>query len=298
MDAVPPTAAPKGAAMSFQLGWNLFRMIVWCTIVIWAQPQLLDWIGGHQAVVWLGHHRWVWWLGVPPLALLALISVLEPLDTPQQRAKAEALAGKLGAAVVQPEGLDLTRGIRQGPGMRMPVGRWTLDVDTSKQKGRTETVARVRIERASTFSFVARSSSREPAVLRGLQQGAMAFAMRDLAQRTDDPRAAAAAQALAYLSEAPLRTGDAALDDAVVLRSNQPDTARALLTSPAVTSALMALNGATRHWDWTHYPAEPPGAAEMAIAFRGKADEESLRAVRSLLQAALDHLTDRGALAA
>ncbi len=283
--------------MGFKTGWTLFRLVVWMTIAVWIHPRMLDLIGGHGIAVWLERHGWIRGLAVPPLALLGIVSAFEVIDSPARRAKLGALAGSVGATFVDPPGLDPTYGIRQGPGLRVPLGRWSMDVATWKKKSRITTVARIRVEDASEFSFAARDARGEPAVLRGLQQSTMRFAMRDVARRQADSRAAIVVHALAYLAEAPIEIGHQRLDRTLVLRSNQPDLARALFTTGAVVSAVQALNAGTPLWSWTYYPAEPAGAAEMLFEWRGGLeDAESLRVVHALLRAALEYLAGRGAI--
>ena len=174
----------------------------------------------------------------------------------------------------------------------MVVGTW-------KRKGTPHTVASVRVEPRTGLSFVAHGSGREPTMLRGLQQLAMGAAVRQMAKRASDARAAAAVATVAYLAESPIVMGHDALDRAVVLRANHPDAARDLFTSPGVSSAIAALDAKTRRWEWTLYPAEGPGMAEMRLELRGTLnDTESLNLVRALLSAALEELAGAGVIAA
>lgn len=296
LDAAP--SEPATVSRGFVIGWNIFRITVWIMIAVWANPHFLDYVGGEGIARWLIHHRWVLWLAAPPLGLLGLISVLELLNTGQQRAAHDKLARAMGATVVTLRGIDPTYGLPGGPGLRVPLGRWSMVVGTWKSDGHARTVAKVVLQTGSEFSFAARGVDREPAVMRGLQQWAVGHAMRQVAARTDDPRAAAAAAPLAYLAELPIMTGNDALDRAVVLRANHPDAARALLTSTTVTSAIGALNQRTRRWDWTLYPTSTAGLAEMRLECPGTLnDVESLAPVQALMQAGLEHLENMRVLA-
>jgi len=193
--------------------------------------------------------------------------------------------------------IDPTYGLPDGPGLCVPLGRASMTVGTWKSRGKTCTVASVQVETRSAFSFVARGADREPAMMRGFQQLAMGHAIRQMANRTDDPRSAVAAAALAYMSEPPITTGNDALDRAVVLRSNQPDTARVLLTASAVASAIAELHARTRRWDWTFYPASTAGVAEMRLECPGTlSDAESMKLMQAPMQAALEHLETEGVL--
>ena len=289
LDAAP--GEPATVSQSFVIGWNIFRITVWIMIAVWANPHFLDYVGGEGIARWLLHHRWVLWLAAPFLGLLGLISVFELLNTPQQRSSHAKLARAMGATVVTLRGIDRTYGLTAGPGLRIPLGRWSMVVGTWKSDGHAHTVARVLLQTQSSLSFAARGADREPAMMRGLQQWAVGHAMRQVTARTDDPRAAAAAATFSYLSEPPITTGNDALDRAVVLRTNHPDAARALITSSTVASAIAELNERTRRWDWTLYPTSTAGLAEMKLVCPGRlSDVESLAPVQALMQAALEHL--------
>ena len=292
-----PAPIERGPSKGFAIGWDIFRITVWATIAVWAYPHFLDYVGGRDIARWLIHHNWVRWLAAPPLGLLAIVSAFELLNDPRKRGSRDKLAQSMGATVVELRHIDPNYGLPTGPGLRVPLGRWSMVVGTWSNKHNARTVAKVIVETQSAFSFVARGADREPAVMRGLQQLTVGHAMRQMADRTDDPRAALAAATLAYLSEPPMSIGNDALDRAVVLRANHPDTARALLTASAVASAITALNEKTRRWDWTFYPTATAGMAEMRLEVPGAlSDVESLKLVQALMQTALEHLATAGVL--
>jgi hypothetical protein len=301
MPSTPPEPEPvvRAVGTGFAIGWTIFRISVWVLIAVWAYPRLLDWVGGEGIARWLGDHRWVWWLGVPPLGLLGLISAFELRDPRRQRAARRDLASTVGGTVVELPGIDPTLGITTGPGLRVPLGRWSMEVGTWRRKRTSYTVASVRVESRTSLSFVAHGAGREPMVLRGLQQLAMGAAVRQMASRASSPQAAAAAATVAYLAEPPIGFGNEALDRALVLRANHPDAARALFTSSGVASAIAALDARTRRWEWTLYPTETAGMAEMRLECPGTlSDPESLGVMRGLLSAALEELAGAGVIAA
>ena len=295
----PSARGPEPMGIGFTIGWVMFRLIVWGTIAVWIHPRLLDLVGGHGIASWLEHHGWIRILAAPPLGLLGILSAFEAIDNPRQRAAGEALARSVGGTLVEPRGVDPTHGISDGPGLRVPLGRWSMEIARWKRKTRRHTIASVQVQTTSEFSFDARGTGREPAMLRGLQQSSVAFAMHQLAHRNGDPRTAAAATTLAYLAGPPIPIHNEDLDRTVVLRSNQPDAAGALFRASAVTPAIAALNARTTRWDWTFYPTGRAGAAEMQISCPGALeDAESLRLVQAPLRAALEHLADTGVIAA
>ena len=179
----------------------------------------------------------------------------------------------------------------------MPLGSWVMEIGTWALKSKRRTVARVEVDASSSFSFVARASRREPVLLRGVQQATMGFAMRHLAETDQAARAAGIAERMAYLGEAPVAIGDAALDRAMVLRANQPDRARALVLAGPVARAIAALEEQGRSWEWTLYPTKEPGRAEMTFECSGSMDKaDRLSLARELMSGALDHLASTGAI--
>jgi hypothetical protein len=100
------------------------------------------------------------------------------------------------------------------------------------------------------------------------------------------------------MAEPPIATGNNEVDRMAVLRANQPDAARALLTAGTVVSAIAALEAKTRRWDWTFYPAAATGMAEMRLECPGALrDADTLRVVQELMRAALEKLARAGAIA-
>jgi hypothetical protein len=292
--SLPPPETPlRPPGWGFLIGWTVFRLVVWSLILTWLHPRTLDWVGGHDVAVWLQQHLWFRLLTSPVLLVLGILSAFQVTNGPDRRRKSEALAGALGATVTESKGVDLTLGISDQPGLRVPLGAWSTDVAVWKKNSATHTVARLRVMAPSDFSFVARGTGREPAMLRGLQERAVRFALGDMTGRTATPQAAAAARSIDYLAGPPIQTGRETLDRTVVLRSNRPDAARAMLASGPVASAVMALDARTRHWDWTFYP-EAEGIAEMTLTCRGTLDAESIALVGSLMKEALEHLEQQG----
>jgi hypothetical protein len=269
---------------------------VWALIAFWVYPRLLDFVGGESVAQWLLDHTWVRVLGIPPLGLLGLISAFEPIN-PRKRAARQELAAEVGGTLVELGDLDTMSGIPDGPGLRVPLGRWSMVVTTWTRKGDVRTVASVRVKTLSPFSFVARGSGREPKMMRNLQQFAVAHSLRHMTKHAKDPRVAAAATSLGYLTEPPITTGDDALDRTVVLRADVPDTARALLTAAGMPPAIAELNAKTRRWDWTFYPTSVAGVAEMRLECPGTMkDSDTLRVVQALMKAALEKMDRAGVI--
>ncbi len=281
----------------FVLGWTLFRLTVWAAVALWMNPRLLDFVGGESIARWILDHGWVRGVAAPPLALLALISVLEPLNDPRKRAARQELATRIGATLVDLNDLDLTYGLPDGPGLRVPLGRWSMVVATRKSRGDVHTVASAHLRTRSQLSFVARGAGREPKMMRDLQQLTAGYSLRS-AERAGEQRAQAL-DMLAYLSKPPIETGNQMLDQTVVLRANEPDLARALFTSSFTASAVAALNAKTQRWDWTFHPAGAPGRAEMRIVCPGTLNDlDTLQAVQALMKAGLEGMARSGILGA
>lgn len=289
---------PRPVSSGFILGWTIFRITVWIAIVVWLDPRLLKWVGGEGVGHWLMSHVWVRVLGALPLGLLAIVSAFEIINDPKRFAARETLATTVGGTVVSLR-LDPTLGVPDGPGLRVPVGHWSMTVGAWKREGRVRTMARVLVETRSSFSFVARGPRGEPELPQRLQRFAVKIAVSRIESRAHAARGVSPGEALAYLAEPPLKTGSDAVDRVVVLRANQPDAARILFTAPAMVSAISILNAATRRWDWSFYPSESSGQAEMRLELPGGLkDEDLLRAMRTAMEAALEGMTGAGQIAA
>lgn len=293
-----PAAGPRPVSSGFILGWTIFRITVWTAIVVWLDPRLLKWVGGESIGHWLMGHVWVRVLGALPLGLLAIVSAFEIINDPKRFAAREALATTVGGTVVVLR-LDPTLGIPDGPGLRVPVGRWSMTVGTWKREGRVRTMARVLVQTRSSFSFLARGPEREPQVLQRVQKVAMKIAMSRIASQANATRGVSPAETFAYIAEPPMKTGSEAVDRVVFLRANQPDAARVLFITPAMVSAISILNAATRRWDWSFYPSESSDQAEMRLELPGGLkDEDLLRAMRTAIEAALEGMSEAKQIAA
>lgn len=281
------------------IGWNLFRLVLWSVILVWIRPRLLDSIGFQDVAIWLERHTWFRWLGVPPLGLLAMLSAMEPINTSRRRAKMEDLAMTTGGTVTDPPKMDPLHGLPDGPGLSVPIGRWSMTLSRWKRGSRPTTVAKVVVSGASGFSFAAQSAANEPVLLRGLAQASFKFAIGDMKKRAVDAQAMAAVESIDYLASPPITIGHDSLDRLMVLRSNRPDLARALFLSSGVARAIEALDSQSKRWNWTLQPSGTGGAAEMRLECPGAlADAEALGPAKELLQAALDHLHGQRVVAA
>jgi hypothetical protein len=289
---------PRPVSSSFILGWTIFRISVWIAIVVWLDPRLLKWVGGEGVGHWLIGHVWVRVLGALPLGLLAIVSAFEIINDPRRFAARETLATTVGGTVASLR-LDPTLGVPDGPGLRVPVGRWSMTVGTWKREGRVRTMARVLVETRSSFSFLARGPEREPELLQGLQQFAAKVAVPRIESQAHAAPGVSLAETFAYIAKPPIKTGSDAIDHLVVLNANQPDAARVLFTTPAMVSAISILNAATRRWDWSFYPSESSGQAEMRLELPGGLkDEDLLRAMRTAIEAALEGMSEARQIAA
>ena len=295
----PPRASGRDAfERVFPLIWLTFQLLVWAWAAVWWDPRFLEFVGGRDAAHWLERRLWFRLLFVPILAPLLLLSVFQPRKGSGRRLTAAESEEDAANFIDSPE-IDLAYGFPEDDAHRVPLGPWVMRIGTWARENKRRTVARVEVDTMSSFSFVARSSRREPVLLRGVQQGAMGLAMRRLAETNQDARAAEVAQTMAYLAEAPLTIGDDALDRIVILRANHPDTARALLRADPVARALAALEEQGWGWEWTFYPMKEPGRAELILECPGSMRlDNRLGLARALMSGALEHLARTGGIRA
>jgi hypothetical protein len=297
----PPSPGQDKASDAFDtwfpVAWWAFKLLAWSSMFVVLAPMTLEYVGGHDLARWLVQHAWVRILCVPALLPFWLFSAFELRSPGRKSAARSKLADAVGGTVVGTPKLDPGLGLPEGPALRVPLGEWSMHISAWVRGSKRRTVARATVEARSSFSFSAGDAGNEPALLRGLQQGAMSLAMSQLAEKEADPARSASLATLSYLSEAPIATGHATLDRTVVLRANQPDTARSLLTSAAVQAALAAFDEPARRWSWTLFPESQPGFAEMRFECSGGSlDEARVSQIRALLAPALEHLAAAGVI--
>ena len=281
----------------FPVAWWAFKLLAWSSMFAVLAPRTLEYVGGHDFARWLVRHTWVRIVCVPVLLPFWLFSAFELRSPGRERAARSKLADAVGGTVAGTPKLDPGLGLPEGPALRVPLGVWSMHIATWVRGSKRRTVARATVEARTSFSFAAGDAGNEPALLRGLQQGATAFAMSQLAEKEADSARSASLATLSYLSEAPITTGQATLDRTVVLRANQPDTARGLLTSAPVQAALAAFDEPGRRWNWTLYPVSQAGFAEMRFECSGgPLDEARVSQIRALLAPALEHLATAGVI--
>ena len=282
----------------FPVAWWAFKLLAWSSMLVVLAPMTLAYVGGYDLALWLVHHAWVRILCAPLLLPFWLFSAFELRSPGRESAARSKLADAVGGTVVGTPRLDPELGLPEGPALRVPLGEWSMQIATWVRGSKRRTVARATVEARSSFSFAAGDAGNEPALLRGVQQGAMSFAMSQMTEKEVDPARAASLATLSYLGQAPMSTGNATLDRTVVLRANHPDTARGLFTAAPVQAALAAFDEAGSGWKWTLFPDSQPGLAEMRFECKGgPLDEERVSQIRALLASALEQLATAGVIA-
>jgi len=273
--------------------WTVFRVLVWSTLVLWVHPQWLEPLGARSLAAFLEHHHWIRLMGVPPLGILAILSVLDPLDSPAVRQRAQALATELDAAVTALPPMHPEYGSPYGPGLRVPVGEQLMTIERWRKSGQPTTVARLELDGWTDLTFIVHDAGSEPALLQGLQREAVAVALEDVARRASDPKVKANARAMAFLGNPPVTLGIDSLDTKVVVHANDADRVRDLLTSPDVAEALEAVANHRFAWKWSLQPAGGGGHSEMRFECRSSLDDAaSIRLVEELVRAALEDRPD------
>jgi len=273
--------------------WTVFRVLVWGTLVLWVHPQWLEPLGARSLASFLEHHHWIRLLGVPPLGILAILSVLDPLDSPSVRQRAQALASELDAAVTALPPMHPEYGLPYGPGLRVPVGDQLMTIERWRRSGQPTTVARLELDGWADLSFIVHDAGSEPPLLQGLQREAVAVALQDAALRASDPRVQANARALSFLGNPPVTLGIDSLDAKVVVHSNDPERVRDLLTSPDVAAALEVVADHRFAWSWSLQPAGEGNHSEMRFECRNALDDAaSIRRIEDLIRVTLEDRPD------
>jgi hypothetical protein len=292
-----PAARPDAFERLLPYAWLCFQLAVWAWAAVWWHPGLLDLVGARASGDWLERHLWFRLLWTPILVPLVILSAFQPHKRSGRRLAPAELADEDGSGLAEDPGMGLADGFPEGDTERVPLGPWVMKIGTWSRQGDRRTVARVRVEITSSFSFIARSARDEPAFLRRVQQAAMRYAIRRAVETNPDARATGVAESMAWLGEPPLTIGDDALDGIALLRANHPDAARALLKATRVAAALAALAGRVRRWEWTCYPTRVAGRAELKLECSGSmGNGDRIGLARALMSAGLEHLASAGTI--
>lgn len=280
-------------AGGFPIAWNVIRVLIWILVAVWMNPRLLDFVGGADAAHWLIHHGWVRLLGAVPVGVLGLVSLFEPLGGGRRRG-IDAFARRTGATPIEPTAFDVRYGVPEGPGLRVPAGRWTIDVWSLAPRGRRRTtVASAAVATHSAFGFTVHGARRGAQFAGGLEERALRHALARAAERSDDPRAQATARRLAWMADPPVTVGHPDLDGSIALRTNQPDIARAVFGVPEVTEPFVEWMAVIDRWDGSYHPDPDVGTAEFRIEWTGSLREaEPLEHAVELMRMVLDRLAD------
>ena len=283
---------------TFFVLFEVFRVFVWAAVLVWSYPHALDWVGGRAIAYWIIEHGWIRWIAVPPLAVCAFISVLQPVNRPGDTQAANDLAQSLGGTVLPHGKLDPSYGLPSGPALRVPVGAFAVDVRAWSRDRSRVTIAAALVTVRGGFRFIAHGSGREPAFLGGLSQRAMAVSLDQLRDRTDDSRAQQAAAEMSFAASNPVALGHEALDRACVLRTSDAAAARALFATSDVVHALLGLHAITPRWSWSLI-GNGDGGAELRLERPGSlGDADAVNALVQPMRAALESLAAAGIAAA
>lgn len=280
--------------LGFTLAWLGFQIMVWALALILIKPATLRIIGWDSAAAWLRDHVWVRWLSAPVLLPLVLLSAFQPRAV--RRVDPDEADAPEGGGSPAGFGIDPGLGMTDGPIVRWRLRERRVEAATWSLRGKRRCVARADVALCEDFAFAAHSSRHEPGWLQGANQMAVGMALRQAAR--DRPDGAAAAEAVSFLSRAPLDLSAHPLAGSVVLRSNRPDLARRLLSSGEIVRILTELDGAGRRWELSLLPAETPGRSRLSFECRGRLQDPLVAAgVRGVMDAALAEIDGSGAAA-
>jgi len=109
---------------------------------------------------------------------------------------------------------------------------------------------------------------------------------------------ASAAQEIAILAGARVTLGDSRLDEALIVKSNDSDLARYVLTGSGVSERMNDLMSKRKGWTLSLYAADVDQGARLALEFPGtESRPEALIAGRALVEALLSSLCQNGVVA-
>lgn len=304
MDTSPHAApAPAGPQESHGVGLRIVghaaRLVGIAGFLAWFVPDLLTLAGQPALASRLARDPVLRGFLLPAsFALLVAGHVLARAGARDARREArERQAAELGGGTTAGRGLEVASGSIGGPELRLEAAGHPLSVATVTSGGgargarSSETRAQVAFASDDLFGFQAISHGHAARLVGGLRGFLLEKSMRDALRRAKSDAERRSIESVRYLSGPPLRGLPADVADLCELRSNDAARASALLSASGVPGALRELDRLARSWEWTLYPAKHPGRVEMTVTLPGGgADTETIRAVRTLMGAALEAL--------
>lgn len=270
---------PDRVQRLFPIAWQGFQIAMWTLMAVLVSPNLLGMLGWRTGERWLVHHALVRW----GLAIVLAPGFLMSLFTLRS-------VGRTGEGGDEPEAqsaIDPTLGLRMSPVTRWPVDGTVIEAATWSLRRSRKCVASATLEVPSHLAFSARSARLEPSWFRGAAQGMMRAGIEQKRRRASGAQAEAW-DAMEFLTQAPVDVSGVPGGDAVVLRTNQPETARALFTVADVCRVIHELEEMGRTWEWSLIPNGNGAQATLRFECQGTVENAEIASrVQALMTAGI-----------
>lgn len=193
-----------------------------------------------------------------------------------------------------------------------PTVRWTVRgvpvTLTSYRKDRNSSGVRfqapIRLSRSFQFHVITQSVLARFAMSPQIWNAVIASAEKEAEKKAarggvSEQAARDAIQKLRFMASEPVRTGDALFDEAFLLKTDDPDRARDLLTSSGVSYWMQEMRKTEKAFTFALTVSDQNDGYSINLELMGAVtNPASLRAARSILEGAIGRLVDQGAAAA
>jgi len=231
------------------------------------------------------------------VAFLILRAFLQPPKAPSRQSIVWAeFASTVGTKVVlERRGLGPV-GWTGGPTVRWDARGTEITLATLKDADRnwdTHLTASVRMARPFQFHAVHQNMLTKVLFSRQL----WSVALRAVRERERaSTGGSSASESIAFLAQPEILTGDPKLDEDFLIKTDVPDLARTFFVDPGVSSALHAMDEMVKGWQLS-LMARSDDEHQITLVIPGSMEEpRHLEACRTLVEASIRCLTDRGFL--
>jgi hypothetical protein len=185
-----------------------------------------------------------------------------------------------------------------------PTAKWliqdtsvTLEVSQSNQSATTRFSAQFATSRELRFTVLPRNLLTRVLTMPKFVAMIQAGVPQSTGSVTDEQRARALKE-IGLLAGAEVKLGDPLLDEKIIVKSNDGDLARYVLTASGVSERMNALNALRKTWTLSLFTAEGGAATQLTLDLPGsETDPAALKAAKELVEAVLASLRQNDVLA-
>jgi len=185
-----------------------------------------------------------------------------------------------------------------------PTAKWTLqdmsvtlEVSQSNQSATTRFAAQFAASKELRLTVLPRNLLTRVLTMPKFVAMIQAGVPQSTGSVTDEQRARALKE-IGLLAGAEVKLGDSLLDEKIIVKSNDGDLARYVLTGSGVSERMNAMNALRKTWTLSLFTAEGGAATQLTLDLTGsETDPAALKAAKELVEAVLASLRQNDVLA-